>query len=167
MFSGKTKHLIKKISNEIKNKKKVIAFKPSIDNRYSDEYIVSHDNNKIKCKVILNAEEILKYKNNYDVFAIDEVQFFEINIVHICIELLNENKKIIAAGLDKDYRTIPFKQTTQLINISNNITKLNAICVKCGNDANLSYRTSDEKDLVLIGEAEKYEARCEKCYYNN
>ena len=166
MFSGKTEFLLIRISDEVRNNKRVIVFKPSIDNRYSDDYIVSHNQNKIKCTTIMKAEEILQYKNDFDVFAIDEIQFLNHEIVSVCNILMMENKKIIAAGLDNDYRAVPFKQMAQLICLSDNITKLNAICVKCGKDANLSYRISNEKDLILIGESEEYEARCEECYYN-
>ena len=167
MFSGKTKSLILKIAHETNHNQKPIAFKPFIDNRYSDDYIVSHDKNKIKSKTIKESIEILNYINEYDVFAIDEVQFFDNSLISVCKELLKKNKKIITAGLDKDYLTKPFKLVSELIELSDNVIKLNAVCVKCGKDANLSFRTTHEKDLILIGESEKYEARCEKCYYNN
>ena len=167
MFSGKTTSLIEKINKEIRNNNKVIIFKPLIDNRYSNDYIVSHDNNKIECKTIKTAEEILAHIDNSEIFAIDECQLFDINIITVCKKLASQNKKIILAGLDNDYRAEPFKQMLGLMKLSNNITKLNAICVKCGKDASFSYRLSDETEVVVIGKDEKYEARCKKCYYNN
>ena len=167
MFSGKTTALISKIKKEISNNNQVVIFKPHIDDRYSENYIVSHDNSKIECKTIINAEEILEYMDSYKIFAIDECQLFDINIISVCEKLAKENKKIILAGLDNDYKAEPFKQMLGLMKLSNNITKLYAICVKCGDDASFSYRLTNETEVVVIGKDEKYEARCKKCYYNN
>ena len=167
MFSGKTTALISRINNEINNHNKIIIFKPFIDNRYSENYIVSHDNKKIKCKAIKTAKEILDYIDDSKIFAIDECQLFDLDIITVCKKLANNNKKIILAGLDNDYKAQPFEQMLGLMSITDNITKLNAICVKCGDNANFSYRLTDETDIVVIGKGEKYEARCKKCYYNN
>ena len=167
MFSGKTTTLISKIHSEIKQHKKVVIFKPHIDDRYSEDSIVSHDNNKIKCKTIKKSKEILNYMNDAEIFAIDECQLFDINIINVCKKLADYGKKIILAGLDNDYKAEPFEQMQGLMALTNNIIKLNAICVKCGKDANFSYRLTNETDIVVIGKDEKYEARCKKCYYNN
>ena len=105
--------------------------------------------------------------DSYKIFAIDECQLFDINIISVCEKLAKENKKIILAGLDNDYKAEPFKQMQGLMKLSNNITKLYAICVKCGDDATFSYRLTNETEVVVIGKDEKYEARCKKCYYNN
>ncbi len=166
MFSGKTAELIKRANKLIKNKKKICMFKPSIDNRYSQNYIVSHNKQKIKCHTIKTADEILDYLHDGEIFAIDEVQFFDIDIINVLKKLLDKGKYIIAAGLDKDYKAKPFLQVSKLIKLSNNITILNAICVHCGDLANFSYRKTNNNRRVLIGESEEYEPRCEKCYYN-
>ena len=167
MFSGKTKTLIARVNEVIKKHEKISIFKPFIDDRYSQNYIVSHDKKRIKCNTINTSEQILDYKNDSEIFAIDECQLFDIEIINVCKKLAENNKRIIIAGLDKDYKAEPFKQMEYLIKLSNHITRLNAICVKCGDDANFSYRITDETDLVVIGKDEKYEARCKKCYYNN
>ena len=166
MFSGKTEALIKRANEFIRDKKTICIFKPSIDNRYSKNYIVSHNNKKIKCHTIKSSKEILNYINDSDIIAIDEVQFFDIEIINVLTKIISEGKSIIVAGLDRDYRAKPFLQISNLIELSNNITRLNAICVKCGDIANFSYRKTNDISRVLIGESEKYEPRCEKCYYN-
>ena len=167
MFSGKTAELIRRISRVNYSKKQVLAFKPKTDNRYSKDFIVSHDGEKINCKIEESNEKILNFSNQADVFAFDEVQFYNPSIISVFNKLALKGKRVIAAGLDKDSNAEPFGPMPHLLTHADFITKLNSICVVCGNIANFSYRIAKEKSQILIGEAEKYEARCRTCFYNN
>ena len=166
MFSGKTKALINRAKKELIDNQDILVFKPSVDNRYSEVNVVSHDRKKIECIVIKSSYEILNYIDSANVFLIDEAQFFDIEIVSICKKLVKTGKKVILAGLDKDYEAKPFGQMENLMSISNNITKLTSKCSLCGNDAEYSFRLTNNTKQVLIGEAEKYEPRCKTCYNN-
>ena len=164
MFSGKTEELIRRLRRAAIARQKVEIFKPKIDNRYSDTEIVSHDAQKIKSRTIQKAEEILEYALEAQVVGIDEAQFFGDSLVNICQKLANMGKRVIVAGLDQDYRGWPFEPIPQLLAIAEFITKTHAICVICGNPANHTYRTSTDKGTVVVGAADKYEARCRNCF---
>jgi thymidine kinase len=164
MFSGKTEELIRRLRRAAIARQKVEIFKPKIDNRYSDKEIVSHDAQKVKSRTIQRAEEILEYALEAQVVGIDEAQFFGDDLVPICQKLANMGKRVIIAGLDQDYRGRPFEPIPQLLSIAEFITKTHAICVVCGNPANHTYRTSTDKGTVVVGAADKYEARCRNCF---
>lgn len=165
MFSGKTEELIRRIVKAEYTKKKTIVFKPEIDTRYSNNHIQSHNGKKIKCVNIKNMQDCFKYVDKTDIFAFDEAQFFNKDIIEICKKLLLEDKRIIIAGLDRDSNGKPFGQMPNILAHADYITKLNAVCVKCGDIATFSYRTSNKKEQILLGEKEEYEARCIVCFY--
>lgn len=164
MFSGKTEELIRRLRRAVIARQRVEIFKPKIDNRYSDREIVSHDLQKIKSRSIEKPEEILKYALEAQVVGIDEAQFFDESLVKVCQTLANMGKRVIVAGLDQDYRGQPFEPIPQLLAVAEYITKTHAICVICGNPANHTYRTSSDKGTVVVGAADKYEARCRNCF---
>ncbi|MBJ34346.1 MAG: thymidine kinase [Flavobacteriaceae bacterium] len=156
MFSGKTEELIRRIKRaEIANQK-VKVFKPLIDLR-SKNFIESHDDTKLKCIEVKSSNEILNKLNDSDVIAIDEAQFFDDQIVMVCNKIANSGIRVIVAGLDMDYLGNPFGPMPNLMAISEYVTKVHAICKKSGNIANYSYRKNNRKDLVVIGEKDKYE----------
>ena len=164
MFSGKTEELIRRLIRGLIAKKNVYIFKHSTDNRYSEDYIVSHNKNKIKCHSITHAKQIFEFSKNIDIIGIDEAQFFDISIIKVCNKLANEGKRIIVAGLDRDYKAVPFGPMANLLAHADYITKLNAICMVCGKQATYSQRLTKEDNQILVGESEKYEARCRDCY---
>ena len=165
MFSGKTEELIRRLVRAQYAKQSVAIFKPKTDNRYSDDYIVSHNKRKIKSIIVESSESIYKSKNTADVFGIDEAQFFDDGIIDIVNKLANENKRVVIAGLDKDYTGKYFGPIRQLMVDAEYVSKVNAICISCGDPASFSQRISKEKDLVVVGETDKYEARCRKCFH--
>ncbi|MBI89814.1 MAG: thymidine kinase [Candidatus Marinimicrobia bacterium] len=164
MFSGKTEELIRRLVRAQFAKQEVAIFKPKTDNRYSDDYIVSHNKRKIKSIIIDSASEIRSYQDNADVFGIDEAQFFDNDLISICNELAKLGKRVVIAGLDKDYAAKSFGPIKQLLIDAEYVTKVNAICMSCGDPASFTQRISTEKDLVVVGETDKYEARCRKCF---
>ena len=164
MFSGKTEELIRRLRRAVIARQKVEIFKPSIDKRYSEAEIVSHDQQKIKSRTIDKAEDILKYALEAQVVGIDEAQFFDESLVKVCQTLANMGKRVIVAGLDQDFRGKPFEPIPQLLAVAEYITKTHAICVICGNPANHTYRKSKQKDKVVVGAADIYEARCRNCF---
>mgnify|MGYP001193411564 CR=1 FL=1 len=166
MFSGKTEELIRRIRRAQIAKMSVIVFKPKVDSRYSITQIVSHNKIKIDSQCITSSNDILNYSTEYDVFGIDEAQFFDKNIINICKKLANIGKRVIIAGLDKDYKSEPFGFMPQLMCEADYLVKLRAICVKCGNSASYTKRTTKEIDQVVIGELDKYQALCRNCYNN-
>jgi thymidine kinase len=145
-------------------KQKVIVFKPKIDDRYSGKEIVSHSEQSLPSEVIKNASEILNLAEDAHVVGIDEAQFFNSELVEIANLLANQGKRVIIAGLDQDYRGVPFEPMPQLLAIAEYITKTLAICVICGNPADRTQRTIASKDRVVVGAANIYEARCRKCH---
>jgi thymidine kinase len=167
MFSGKTEELIRRLIRAQIAKQNVAIFKPSIDNRYSEDYIVSHNNRKIKSVIIIKPSDILDHVGESDVIGIDEAQFFDNSIIEICREIANSGKRVVVAGLEKDYLANPFGPMPGLLVEAEYITKVLAICVQCGDPANFSQRISEENGLVLVGEADKYQARCRNCYTKN
>ncbi|MAV63970.1 MAG: thymidine kinase [Candidatus Marinimicrobia bacterium] len=164
MFSGKTEELIRRLVRAQFAKQEVAIFKPKTDNRYSEDYIVSHNKRKIKSIIVESSEEIYKFKNKADVFGIDEAQFFDTNVIDVCNQLAKSGKRVVIAGLDKDYAAKSFGPIQQLMVDAEYVTKVNAICMSCGDPASFTQRISTEKDLVVVGETDKYEARCRKCF---
>jgi len=160
MFSGKTEELIRRIRRAEIAKQRVKVFKPKIDNRYSEFSIVSHSERSYPSEMIENADEMLEKSFDAEVIGIDEAQFFENNLVQVCQALADSGKRIIVAGLDQDYRAMPFEPIPQLLAIAEYITKTLAICVICGGPANRTQRVSNDKERVLVGADNHYEARC-------
>ncbi|MFT3843559.1 MAG: thymidine kinase [Lacibacter sp.] len=165
MFSGKTEELIRRLKRARIANLKVEIFKPAIDVRYDEEKIVSHDENAILSTPIDNSQKILLLAQDVDVVGIDEAQFFDEEISHVCEQLAIKGIRVIVAGLDMDYKGKPFGQMPNLLAIADYITKLHAICVVCGNIANISYRKSADEGQVVLGEKDKYEPRCRHCYH--
>lgn len=163
MFSGKTEELIRRLKRvKIANLKAEI-FKPAIDKRYDEIKIVSHDTNFIQSTPVESAKDILLLAQDADVVGIDEAQFFDEQIVDVCEQLALKGIRVIVAGLDMDYSGKPFAQIPNLLAVADYITKLHAICVVCGNIANISYRKNSVGSQILIGEKEVYEPRCRNC----
>jgi thymidine kinase len=163
MFSGKTEELIRRLKRvNIANQKSKI-FKPVIDTRYHESKIVSHDTNFIQSTPVENAKKILELSNDVDVVGIDEAQFFDESITEVCETLALKGIRVIVAGLDMDYKGVPFGQMPNLLATADYITKLHAICMKCGNIANVSYRKTANESQVLLGEKDIYEPRCRHC----
>jgi thymidine kinase len=163
MFSGKTEELIRRLKRvEIAHLKAEI-FKPSFDTRYDDQKIVSHDENKILSTPIDNSQTILLLAQDVDVVGIDEAQFFDDEIANVCETLALKGMRVIVAGLDMDYQGKPFGQMPNLLAKADYITTLHAICVVCGNSANVSYRKVNTGGQVLLGEKDIYEPRCRVC----
>ena len=165
MFSGKTEELIRRLRRAQIAKQKVKIFKPKIDLRYSQESIVSHNDQSLPSILIDDIDEILKYSDDAQVIGIDEAQFFNESILRICNLLASKGKRVIVAGLDQDYTGKPFEPMPQLLAIAEYITKQHAICVVCGNPADKTQRKIAESERVIVGAADIYEARCRKCHY--
>jgi len=164
MFSGKTEELIRRLKRvKIANLKAEI-FKPAIDTRYDELNIVSHDTNFIQSTPVDSSQNILLLAQGVDVVGIDEAQFFDNEIANVCEQLALKGMRVIVAGLDMDYKGKPFGQMPNLLATADFITKLHAICVKCGNIANNSYRKSAGEAQVLLGEKDVYEPRCRHCF---
>ena len=164
MFSGKTEELIRRLRRAQFAKQKVEIFKPAIDTRYSDEEVVSHDHNAIPSTPLDSSASILLLAGDIDVVGIDEAQFFDMGLVDVCNELAYRGVRVIIAGLDMDYKGIPFGPMPALCAIADDVTKVHAICVKCGNLAYVSHRTVEGSQRVLLGETQEYEPLCRECY---
>ena len=164
MFSGKTEELIRRLVRAQYAKQNVAIFKPKTDNRYSDDYIVSHNKRKIKSIILESSEDIYSYKDQADVFGIDEAQFFDNELIEVSNKLAKLGKRVVIAGLDKDYTAKSFGPIHQLMIDAEYVSKVNAICMVCGDPASFTQRISSEKDLVVVGETDKYEARCRECF---
>lgn len=171
MFSGKSEELIRRVRRVQIAKKKVQVFKPTIDNRFAIQYIYSHNGSKIKAINISQPKELLeKLDPDTEVIAIDEAQFYSDDIVSICQKLADEGKRIIIAGLDQDFRGEPFGPMPKLLAIAEYVSKLQAICMVCGNPASRTQRMVNGKPAkysdptILVGAKETYEARCRKCH---
>jgi thymidine kinase len=165
MFSGKTEELIRRLKRVKIANLKVEIFKPAIDTRYDVVNIVSHDENAIISTPVESSQSILLLAQGVDVVGIDEAQFFDAEIANVCEQLAVRGIRVIVAGLDMDYMGKPFGQMPNLLAIADYITKLHAICVKCGNIANISYRKTATEGQVLLGEKDVYEPRCRHCYH--
>ncbi|MDC3040681.1 thymidine kinase [Flavobacteriaceae bacterium] len=164
MFSGKTEELIRRIKRAKIANQKIKVFKPVIDSR-SKNFIESHDESKLECIEVKSSNEILKKIDNCDVVAIDEAQFFDDLIVPVCNKIANNGVRVIIAGLDMDYLGNPFGPMPNLMAISEYVTKVHAVCKKSGNIANYSYRKNNKKDIVVIGEKDKYEPLSRSVFY--
>jgi len=163
MFSGKTEELIRRLKRAKIANLKVEIFKPAIDVRYDETQVVSHDANAIQSTPIDNSQTILLLSEGVDVVGIDEAQFFDDQVMHVCETLALRGVRVIVAGLDMDYLGRPFGQMPNLLAIADYITKLHAICMRCGNIANVSFRKTSQEGQVLLGEKETYEPRCRTC----
>ena len=164
MFSGKTEELIRRIERAKIAKQNVMICKPSIENRYDKDKVVSHNMKAIDCIAVGDATDIIVLCKNKDVVGIDEAQFFNNNLVDVCNHLANRGIRIIIAGFDMDYEGNPFEPIPQLMSIAEDVTKVRAICIQCGDLANYSYRLVDEDNQILLGEKKEYEARCRICF---
>lgn len=164
MFSGKTEELIRRLKRARIARQEVVTFKPTQDVRYSDESVVSHDDNHLPSIRIQQSADILAKVEKASVVGIDEAQFFDMDLPAICEELAMQGKRVIVAGLDMDFKGRPFGPIPQLLAIGEYITKVHAICPHCGNLATHSYRLSTDSQTVLLGEKDLYEPRCRKCY---
>ncbi len=164
MFSGKTEELIRRLRRALIARQKVAIFKPRIDDRYSEDHIVSHSELRIKSVVVDKARDILDKSLESQVVGIDEAQFFDGELVDVCLRLANMGKRVIVAGLDMDYRGMPFDPIPQLLAVAEYVIKTQAICVQCGNPASFTQRTIPDEDQVLVGEVDMYEARCRNCF---
>ncbi len=164
MFSGKTEELIRRLKRARIANLKVEIFKPAIDVRYDEVKIVSHDENYIHSTPLDNSQKILLLAQDVDVVGIDEAQFFDTELPDVCEELASRGIRVICAGLDMDFLKNPFGPMPSLLAKADYITKLHAICVKCGNIANYSYRKTADEGQVLLGEKDVYEPRCRVCY---
>lgn len=164
MFSGKTEELIRRMKRAKSAKQKVEIFKPSIDTRYSDEDVVSHDQNSIHSTPIESSGSLLLLASDIDVVGIDEAQFFDNGLVEVCNELANRGVRVIVAGLDMDFKGIPFGPIPALCAIADEVTKVHAICVRCGALAYVSHRLISNDRRVLLGEKDEYEPLCRECY---
>ena len=164
MFSGKTEELIRRLKRAKIAKQRVEIFKPCIDTRYSDTEVVSHDQNAIQSTPVESSQNILLMAGDADVIGIDEAQFFDNGIVEVCNTLANQGYRVIIAGLDMDFRGNPFGPMPQLMAIAEDVTKVHAICVRCGAPAYISHRLVAGEKQVLLGETDKYEPICRCCY---
>lgn len=164
MFSGKTEELIRRLKRARIARQRVEIYKPAIDTRYSDNDVVSHDANSIPSTPVESARSILLMASDAQVVGIDEAQFFDNAIVEVCNELANSGKRVIVAGLDMDFKGISFGPMPQLMAIAEDVTKVHAICVKCGNLAHVSHRIVKAEQRVLLGEQHEYEPLCRQCY---
>jgi len=165
MFSGKSEELIRRLTRARIARQKVQVFKPSIDARYSDEEIASHSGQThLSVPVATTAEMMAMIVDDTQVVGVDEAQFFDMAIIDAVNTLAENGKRVIVAGLDQDYTGKPFEPMPQLLSIAEYITKIHAICVKCGSTANFTQRTVESDARVEVGAADKYEARCRKCF---
>ncbi|HKK43837.1 MAG TPA: thymidine kinase [Bacteroidales bacterium] len=164
MFSGKTEELIRRLRRAQFAGLNVVIFKPSLDKRYSETRVVSHDDKSIVSTPVDNASAILLLAGEVDVIGIDEAQFFDNSLVDVCNELADSGVRIIVAGLDMDFLGKPFGPMPALICIAEFVTKVHAICMRCGNLANYSFRKTEDPRVVLLGEKNLYEPLCRDCY---
>ena len=172
MFSGKSEELLRRIKRGVIAKQKILLFKPSIDNRYEENKVSTHNGNSYESVNIDKAEQIYEYINDekYDIIGIDEVQFFDEKIVEVINRLADDGIRVIVAGLDMDFKAEPFHPMPEIIAVSEMVTKLHAVCNKCGKEASRSQRLIDgeparyDDPIVVIGASESYEARCRHCH---
>jgi thymidine kinase len=172
MFSGKSEELIRRLRRAKIAQQSVIIFKPQIDNRYGLEFVVSHDGSKLDAKPLSNVHDILTITQEYNatVIGLDETQFFAPEIVNVICQLIQSGKRVIVAGLDRDFRGAPFGCMPSLLALADKVTKLQAICTQCGHDAHFSQRLIDgnpakfDDPIIMLGAQEAYQARCRGCY---
>ena len=165
MFSGKSEELIRRLRRAQIARQRVQIFKPRLDNRFSEDHIVSHSDMKIRSQLVASAAEILDtLDGRSQVVGIDEGQFFDLDLVSVCNRMADMGKRVIVAGLDQDYRGRPFDPMPQLLSVAEYITKTLAICVRCGAPANRTQRIIEGSSRVLVGDGGAYEARCRLCF---
>lgn len=164
MFSGKTEELIRRLKRAQYAKQKVEIFKPSIDTRYDEVAVVSHNSNSIHSTPVPASGNILLLANDVQVVGIDEAQFFDMGLTDVCNKLADSGIRVIVAGLDMDYTGKPFGPIPDLLAVAEHVTKVHAICLRCGNVANYSHRITHESSLVLLGETNNYEPLCRDCF---
>lgn len=164
MFSGKTEELIRRLTRARIARQAVEIFKPKIDMRYARNEIVSHSRLTIPTALVENSWEILELAKNAEVVGIDEAQFLGLDLVPVVQQLADDSKRVIIAGLDTDYRGLPFEPIPQLLCIAEYIDKTLAICVRCGNPAKHTQRVVESSERILVGEYDSYEPRCRKCF---
>ncbi len=165
MFSGKTEELIRRMKRAQFAKQRVEIFKPTIDKRYHDEMVVSHDANQIRSTPVDSAEQIRLMTSEVDVVGIDEAQFFDDEIVNVCNDLANRGIRVIVAGLDMDFMGKPFGPMPALMATAEYVTKVHAVCTRTGNLAHYSHRMTANKDLVVLGETDIYEPLSRAAYF--
>lgn len=166
MFSGKTEELIRRLTRARIAKQRVEIFKPSIDTRFDELKVVSHNENSINSSPVQHSSQILLYANEVDVVGVDEAQFFDDELVEVCNKLSENGIRVIVAGLDMDFSGKPFGPIPALMATAEYVTKVHAICMQCGSLAHYSHRKTDEKKLVMLGETDTYEPLCRNCYLN-
>ncbi len=164
MFSGKTEELIRRLKRAKIARQQVEIFKPVIDIRYSEEQVVSHDANAIHSTPVSNSSNILLLANEVQVIGIDEAQFFDTGLVDVCNSLASSGIRVVVAGLDMDFRGKPFGPIPTLMATAEYVTKVHAICIRCGDLAQFSHRTTKAENLVLLGEKDIYEPLCRRCF---
>ena len=164
MFSGKTEELIRRIKRAKIAKQKTIIFKPSVDTRYAVEEVVSHDKRVVDSIPVESSQQILLMVGDAEVVGIDEAQFFDAELPNVCHQLANKGIRVIIAGLDMDFLGKPFGPIPELLSMAEYISKVHAICMRCGNLAQFSHRTVTNENLVMLGETDTYEPLCRACY---
>lgn len=164
MFSGKTEELIRRMRRAQFARQKVEIYKPAIDTRYSEDDVVSHEGNSISSTPVSSSGSILLLADDVEVVGIDEAQFFDEGLPDVCRQLADRGVRVICAGLDMDYRCVPFGPMPNLCAIADEVTKVHAICVRCGSLAYVSHRIVDSDKRVLLGEKMEYEPLCRECY---
>ena len=165
MFSGKTEELIRRLRRAEFAKQRVEIFKPGVDTRFHVEEVVSHDRNSIRSTPVPNSSNLLLLAGDIEVVGIDEAQFFDGGLPLVCEQLAAQGIRVIAAGLDMDFLGRPFGPMPQLMAMAEYVTKVHAICMRCGELANFSHRTSASRELVVLGETDQYEPLCRACYF--
>ncbi len=164
MFSGKTEELIRRLRRAEFAQQSILLVKPSTDNRYSEENVVSHQGTAIEAKVIADSHEILNLWKKEKIVAIDEAQFFDDDLAAVCDQLANKGVRVIVAGLDMDFKGLPFGPIPSILAMAEYVTKVHAICLSCGNLAQFSHRISSDEERVLLGSQNNYEPLCRTCF---
>ncbi|MEY5000001.1 MAG: hypothetical protein RLZZ211_37 [Bacteroidota bacterium] len=164
MFSGKTEELIRRLRRAAFAKQTILLVKPRIDDRYATEAVVSHQGQRLEAKRLASAAEVLESWDGEQIVALDEAQFFDEAVIQVCTDLANKGVRVIVAGLDMDFKGIPFGPMPHLMSIAEYVTKVHAVCVHCGKLAQFSHRTVAQTEQVLVGAVEKYQPLCRSCY---
>ncbi|MDR1743679.1 MAG: thymidine kinase [Dysgonamonadaceae bacterium] len=164
MFSGKTEELLRRLKRAKIARQKVEIFKPAVDVRYSEEEVVSHDKNSIPSTPVEHSSNILLLSSEVEVVGIDEAQFFDKGLVDVCQQLADQGVRVIVAGLDMDFRRVPFGPMPALCAIADDVTKVHAVCVRCGRLANYSFRLVANDKQLMLGEMQEYQPLCRLCY---
>lgn len=167
MFSGKTEELIRRLKRAEFANQQILLFKPILDNRYSEKNVMSHQGSSLEAISINSSSEIMNHWKGERIVAIDEAQFFDHEIIEVCTVLSGRGVRVVIAGLDMDFKGIPFGSMPQLMAIAEYVTKVHAICVSCGNLAQFSHRIVEDKELVLLGAVDSYKPLCRSCFNKN